>query len=80
MGGETQERAEARTFWSDFLALFGRALMNAAKQWAQDHGAAYVALASRRAGAVALALGYAGSATFYKKTLGAETTAGAARD
>lgn len=43
-------------------AGIGRALMNAAEQWAQGHGAAYVALASRRAGAFYLALGYSDSA------------------
>lgn len=40
----------------------GRALLNAAEQWAQSHSAAYVALASRRAGAFYLALGYSDSA------------------
>lgn len=61
-------------------AGIGRALINAAEQWAHEQGAAYVALASRRAGAFYLALGYSDSATFYKKTLGANTTADAARD
>jgi len=47
----------------------GRALMSAAEDWARDRGAAYVALASRRAGGFYEALGYAPSATFYKRAL-----------
>ena len=42
--------------------------MGAAEQWAQEHSAAYVALARRRAGAFYLDLGYTDSATFYEKT------------
>ena len=47
----------------------GRLLMERAEQWAQSTGAAYLALASRRAGPFYLALGYEDSAVFYKKTL-----------
>jgi GNAT superfamily N-acetyltransferase len=47
----------------------GRQLMDAAETWARDQGAAYVSLASRRAGEFYLALGYEESATFFKKTL-----------
>lgn len=48
----------------------GRELMDYAERWARDSGAAYLALASRRAGPFYLALGYEDSAVFYKKTLG----------
>jgi len=48
----------------------GRHLVQAAERWAADSGAAYVALATRRANAFYLALGYEESATFFKKTLG----------
>jgi GNAT superfamily N-acetyltransferase len=47
----------------------GRRLMEAAELWAEDRGAAYVSLASRRAGDFYLALGYEDSATFFKKSL-----------
>ncbi len=47
----------------------GRRLMEHAETWAQSIGAAYVALASRRAGPFYLALDYEDSAVFYKKTL-----------
>ncbi|MBE7701303.1 GNAT family N-acetyltransferase [Oerskovia sp. Sa1BUA8] len=47
----------------------GRGLMTAAEDWAVRSGAAYVALASRRAGDFYLALGYEDSATFYKKNV-----------
>ena len=47
----------------------GRLLMDAAEEWARAHGAAYVSLASRRAGAFYQALGYEDSATFFKKPL-----------
>jgi GNAT superfamily N-acetyltransferase len=50
-------------------AGIGRALMAAAERWAVDEGAAYVSLASRRAGDFYLAVGYEDSATFFKKTL-----------
>jgi GNAT superfamily N-acetyltransferase len=47
----------------------GRRLMEHAEMWAQSTGAAYLALASRRAGPFYLALDYKDSAVFYKKTL-----------
>ncbi|GEA83797.1 MAG: GNAT family N-acetyltransferase [Cellulomonas sp.] len=47
----------------------GRDLMRHAEQWGRDNGAAYLALASRRAGAFSTALGYEESATFFKKPL-----------
>jgi GNAT superfamily N-acetyltransferase len=47
----------------------GRRLMEQAEKWAQSIGAAYIALASRRAGPFYLALDYEDSAVFYKKTL-----------
>ena len=47
----------------------GRSLMEHAEEWARSIGAAYLALASRRAGPFYLALGYEDSAVFYKKTL-----------
>lgn len=47
----------------------GRQLMDQAESWARSRGAAYVALASRRAGDFYLALGYEDSATVFKKTL-----------
>jgi GNAT superfamily N-acetyltransferase len=47
----------------------GRSLMAAAEAWARETGAAYLALASRRAGPFYLALGYEESAVFFKKTL-----------
>jgi len=46
----------------------GSRLMETAEQWAQSIGAAYLALASRRAGAFYLALDYEDSAVFYKRT------------
>jgi GNAT superfamily N-acetyltransferase len=45
----------------------GRALMATAEHWAQASGAAYVALATRRATAFYEALGYTDSAVFYRK-------------
>jgi GNAT superfamily N-acetyltransferase len=48
----------------------GRRLMEHAEEWAQSVGAAYLALASRRAGDFYVALGYDDSAVFYKKTFG----------
>lgn len=45
----------------------GRALMATAEHWAQASGAAYVALATRRAAAFYEALGYTDSAVFYRK-------------
>ena len=47
----------------------GGAVMRAAEQWAESRGAAYVSLATRRAGAFYAALGYDESATFFKKPL-----------
>ena len=47
----------------------GRELMGYAANWARESGAAYLALASRRAGPFYRALGYEDSAVFYKKTL-----------
>jgi GNAT superfamily N-acetyltransferase len=47
----------------------GRRLMEQAEKWAQSIGAAYIALASRRAGPFYLALDYEDSAVFYKKTM-----------
>ena len=46
----------------------GRALMESAEQWAQDAGAAYLSLATRRAPAFYAALDYDESAVFFKKT------------
>jgi GNAT superfamily N-acetyltransferase len=45
----------------------GRALMSKAEEWATSMGGVYISLASRRAGAFYLALGYGESATYYKK-------------
>jgi GNAT superfamily N-acetyltransferase len=47
----------------------GRQLIEHAEEWARTIGAAYLALASRRAGPFYLALGYEDSAAYYKKTL-----------
>jgi GNAT superfamily N-acetyltransferase len=47
----------------------GRRLMECAEDWARSTGAAYFALASRRAGPFYTALGYDDSAVYYKKTL-----------
>lgn len=47
----------------------GAALMRHAEDWARDCGAAYLALATRRAGAFYSALGYEDSAVFYRKLL-----------
>jgi GNAT superfamily N-acetyltransferase len=47
----------------------GRALMTRAERWSRTVGAAYVALASRRAGEFYRALGYEDSAVFYRKML-----------
>lgn len=47
----------------------GRTLMAAAEQWASAGGAAYLALATRRAAAFYLALGYEDSAIYFRKTL-----------
>ncbi|MFD6177103.1 MULTISPECIES: GNAT family N-acetyltransferase [unclassified Isoptericola] len=47
----------------------GRSLMAYAEAWATARGAAYVSLASRRAGGFYKALGYDDSATFYRRVL-----------
>lgn len=47
----------------------GAALMDAAEAWAHSAGARLVSLATRRSGAFYEALGYTGSATYYKKSL-----------
>ena len=47
----------------------GRHLMATAESWARSVGAAYVALATRRAAPFYRALGYAESATYFKKPL-----------
>jgi GNAT superfamily N-acetyltransferase len=47
----------------------GTELMAFAERWSTSIGAAYIALASRRAGDFYLALGYEDSAVFYRKTL-----------
>ncbi|MBD5785907.1 GNAT family N-acetyltransferase [Cellulosimicrobium terreum] len=48
----------------------GRLLLGAAEGWAGEVGAAYVSLATRRAADFYVALGYEGSATFFRKPLG----------
>lgn len=50
----------------------GQALMIEAESWAESQGAAYVSLASRRAGDFYLALGYEDVAAFYKKPLNSQ--------
>jgi GNAT superfamily N-acetyltransferase len=47
----------------------GRALMAAAEDWARERGAAYVALATRRAADFYLALDFEASATYFKRRL-----------
>jgi GNAT superfamily N-acetyltransferase len=47
----------------------GRQLMAAAEDWARQRGAAYVALATRRAALFYRSLGYQDSATYFKKPL-----------
>ena len=47
----------------------GRALMDAAEEWARAAGCAYVALATRRAQEFYRAIGYAESAAFFRKQL-----------
>lgn len=47
----------------------GAALMRSVEAWARSTGARTVSLATRRAGAFYEALGYTGSATYYKKPL-----------
>lgn len=47
----------------------GRRLMASAEQWARSGGAAYLALATRRAASFYRALGYEDSAVYFRKTL-----------
>jgi GNAT superfamily N-acetyltransferase len=47
----------------------GAALMQATEQWAAEQGAAYLALATRRAADFYGAIGYSESATFFRKFL-----------
>ena len=47
----------------------GRALMTAFERWAARHGCALVALATRRAVPFYRALGYEGSAIYFRKAL-----------
>ncbi|KZM77978.1 GNAT family N-acetyltransferase [Cellulosimicrobium sp. I38E] len=47
----------------------GGLLMDAAERWAEDAGAAYVALATRRAAGFYARLGFEESATFFRKRL-----------
>ena len=47
----------------------GRALVRAVEAWAAECGAAYVSLASRRAGDFYRAIGYDASATFYRRAV-----------
>ncbi|GLY58963.1 MAG: GNAT family N-acetyltransferase [Cellulosimicrobium funkei] len=47
----------------------GRELMGCTEDWAREQGAAYLALASRRAGSFYRALGYEDSAVFFRKNL-----------
>ncbi len=49
----------------------GRALMNQIQDWGESRGAAYVALATRRAASFYEALGYEPSATYFKRALAA---------
>jgi GNAT superfamily N-acetyltransferase len=48
----------------------GARMIERAELWAHGAGAAYLALATRRAGAFYLSLGYEDSAVFFKKVLG----------
>jgi GNAT superfamily N-acetyltransferase len=47
----------------------GRRLMATAENWSASRGAAYVALATRRAAGFYVALGYTESATFFRKVI-----------
>ena len=47
----------------------GRSLMDAVEGWSREHRAAYVSLATRRAGAFYRALDYEESAVYYRKLL-----------
>ncbi|MFC7880234.1 GNAT family N-acetyltransferase [Isoptericola sp. NPDC057391] len=55
----------------------GAALMAHAERWATERGAAYVSLASRRAGGFYEARGYDDSATFYRRELPSNTRSAA---
>ncbi|MCB7135052.1 GNAT family N-acetyltransferase [Cellulosimicrobium marinum] len=57
----------------------GRALLAAAERWAGEVGAAYVSLASRRAGDFYVAAGYEASATFFRRVLRPPQDPGTAR-
>ena len=69
--------ANGRVAWIEELMVeqnhrrrgIGRGLIGHAEHWARCTGAAYIALASRRAGPFYTALGYHDSAVYYKKTL-----------
>jgi GNAT superfamily N-acetyltransferase len=50
-------------------AGMGASLMRAAEQWAAEQGAAYLALATRRAADFYEAIGYSDSARFFRKVL-----------
>jgi GNAT superfamily N-acetyltransferase len=50
----------------------GRALMLEVESWAESQGAAYVSLASRRAGDFYRGLAYEDAATFFKKALNSQ--------
>lgn len=52
----------------------GQALMTEAESWARKQGAAYISLASRRAGEFYRALAYEDAATFFKKSLDSHIT------
>jgi GNAT superfamily N-acetyltransferase len=54
----------------------GSALLARAEDWAAERGAAYVSLASRRAGPFYLGHGYDDSATFFRKLLPTSDTQG----
>lgn len=47
----------------------GASLLDAAEQWAEERGAAYVSLATRRAAGFYLARGYEESAVYFRKLL-----------
>lgn len=69
--------ANGRVAWVEELMVdetqrglgIGRLLMHEAEQWARSEAAAYLALASRRAGPFYESLNYDDSAVFFKKTL-----------
>jgi GNAT superfamily N-acetyltransferase len=50
-------------------AGMGESLMRAAEQWAAEQGAAYLALATRRAADLYEAIGYSESAGFFRKVV-----------